>query len=276
MATQMSFQSLDFGDIAGQEREANRRLYDSLGSAGKVIADFGANAQRELDRKYQHEKDKREWDRLVSESERQRQYRADRDAITDARYKEELDRELEKQRQQEEALANAKKDMTSMPSPDHIGVMYGPQARTAYYAMQNAPTYADFMSAQKDLNQAIYQKQMMREQRRQYEYDNAPNRVVNQVNSNLSRGGVDVRGSSVPMMLNEDGTKYVPDPAAIEEQLKLIDAELERLNIDRDNESSSALRQALINKKAALNMALHPTAKVQFVPGWNNFGSYTK
>ena len=274
MATPMNFQTLNFGNIPQQESEARRRYYDSLGSIGGTVSATGTKVDEYLQRKQREAEDKKKWDNMIAQQEYQKKYQADRDAIADKRYDDELGRKLEKEKMENEALANAKKSLDGMPSPEHIGVMYGPGARSALVAMQNAPTYADFMNAQKDLNQSVYQKRMLREQRRMYENENKPKQVVKTVMSNLSKGGVDIRGGYIPTTLDEKGTSYVPDRNAIAQQIALIDRERERLNIDQEDDYVSSTRMDLLRKRAALEQALNPAEKPVYTPSWNGLGGY--
>lgn len=289
MATPMNFQTLNFGNIPQQEAEARRRYYDSLGSIGGVVANTGTKVDDYLQRKQREAEDKKKWDNMIAEQEYRKQqdrlareYQARRDSITDARYENEWNekqaelRRAETSRMNErESLENYQAGMHGAYTPEFLQ-KYGPRAQALYAAAIGSKTYADAVARGNELLQVIQNQDVIEEQRRQADLENMPNHVVNQVMSNLSRGGVDLRGNSVPQKLNEDGTAYVPDSEAITKQIALIDQELERLNINGDNSSSSETRQALVNKRAALEMALHPTAKRTYVPGWNNFGSYTK
>lgn len=293
MATPFSFQSLNFNNIPGREIEANRRytaglegMFKSIGEGAKDIA---STYMSEEERKKREAEDKKKWDNMIAQQEYQKEqnrlnkeYQASRDAIADARYNNEWNLKQKEHQLAENkyyrdrnALENLKAGVRQAYTPEFLA-KYGPSAQARLAAILNSNDLATAQQQLGELNRDTYQQDMFNFNKEQTNLENMPNHVVNQVMSNLSRGGVDLRGNYVPQKLNKDGTAYVPDSEAITKQIALIDQEIERLNINGDNSSSSETRMALVNKRAALEMALHPTAKKTYVPGWNNFGSYTK
>lgn len=270
----MNFQSLGFDGISQQERDANKRFYDSLSSVGGVITDFGKSFGNYAARKKAEEDEKRKWDNMLEEQKYRREqdaynrfYQEQRDKVADQRYADELERTLEKQRREEDALAAAKKQLQDNPmySPARIRMEYGQQAYDAAIARENAPTYADFMNAQRDFDSAINQRLMYKLQKDQFDRE-APGRyaddLVKQSRSRLSKAGVDVGGSYIPKVANSM-KKYVYDKDSIKKQIELIDAELAGLqNIEYDSDGSSSYRQSLINKRASLDRALNENGYV--------------
>lgn len=172
----MNFQSLGFDGISQQERDANKRFYDSLSSVGGVITDFGKSYGNYAARKKAEEDEKRKWDNMLEEQKYRREqdaynrfYQEQRDKVADQRYADELERNLEKQRREDEALAAAKKQLQDNPmySLARIRMEYGQQAYDAAIARENAPTYADFMNAQRDFDSAKNQRLMYKLQKDQ-------------------------------------------------------------------------------------------------------------
>ena len=180
MAQPMSFQSLNFGDIPGQEREARKRYYDSLGSIGGVISNTGEKVDSYLQRKQKEEEDKKKWDNMIAQQEYQKEqdrlnkeYQATRDAIADARYNNEWN-EKQKKLQLEEnkyyrdrnALENLKAGIRQAYTPEALQ-KYGPSAQARLAAIMNSNDLATAQQQVGELNRDRYQQDLIDFQREQ-------------------------------------------------------------------------------------------------------------
>lgn len=211
MAMQMNFQPLGFDGIPQQEREANRRYWDSLASLGNAIGDAGKEVDSWQKRKAEEEERKKQWENMLEEQKYRREvdeynryYQAERDFKNDQRYIDERRRQQETEKRDADALAAAKSQTRKDPlySPTRIRMEYGPQAYAAAVARDNAPTYAEYMNAQRDLNNAISQRQLLKSQKDAELRDSASREAddyVAQLQDLAVRDGVDIRsGAKIP------------------------------------------------------------------------------
>lgn len=175
---QMNFQSLGFDGIPQQEREANRRYWDSLASLGNAIGEAGKEVDSWQKRKAEEEERKKQWENMLEEQKYRREvdeynryYQAERDFKNDQRYIDERRRQMETEKRDADALAAAKSQMRKDPlySPTRIRMEYGPQAYAAAVARDNAPTYAEYMNAQRDFDSAVNQRLIYKMQQEQNE-----------------------------------------------------------------------------------------------------------
>ena len=257
MATPMNFQSLGFDGISQQERDANRRFYDSLASVGGVISDAGKNFESYLARKKAEEDEKRKWDNMLEQQQYQRQqdaynrfYQEQRDKVADQRYADELERTLEKQRREEDALAAAKKQLKENPmySPARIRMEYGQQAYDAAIARENAPTYADYMNAQRDFDSAINQRLMYKLQKDQNDKaarledeSRQADDFVKQINDMAAREGIDLsRGATLPSPKEKESLRALK--ANLEEKLAMLN---DTNNISKHSVNSASMVMAI-------------------------------
>ena len=249
MAMQMNFQSLGFDGIPQQEREANRRYWDSLASLGAAIGEAGKEVDSWQKRKAEEEERKKQWENMLEEQKYRREvdeynryYQAERDFKNDQRYIDERRRQMETEKRDADALAAAKSQMRQDPlySPTRIRMEYGPQAYAAAVARDNAPTYAEYMNAQRDLNNALSQRQILKSQKDAELRDSwmrVADELVASVDDRAARNGIDLSRSAV-----------LPNDRA---GLEALRAELEGLrdylNTAQLHSANSSARVAAIN-----------------------------
>lgn len=273
MATPMNFQTLNFGDIPGQKRDANRRFYDSLGSIGGVVANTGTKVDEYLQRKQKQEQDKKQWDNMIAQQEYQKQkdrlareYQETRDAINDERYDEEWLQKMEEtnlanqqRTDNRAALEQYQKSVREAYTPEFLE-KYGPTAKANYAAVMASKTYEDAVKNGAALGQGIYQQDMMDFQREQNteagRQKNIAN-VVNDVETTLSKAGI--RGGYVPKKAN-DKRQFVVDNDAVQEQIAVIDEQLKKLDgLEYNNKDSNMLRSNLLSYRESLIRAMNGT-----------------
>jgi hypothetical protein len=217
MAQPMSFQSLNFGDIPGQEREARKRYYDSLGSIGGVISSTGDKVDDYLQRKQKEAEDKKKWDNMIAQQEYQkeqdrinREYQATRDNIADTRYDneygiklDEIRKNEEKLKKENEALVRYREGLKKSYTPEFLA-KYGPTAQADYEAAMTAPTLAEAVASGRNLGQGIYQKELMDFQREQNtanekrdSWMREADELVASVDDSAARNGIDLSRSAV-------------------------------------------------------------------------------
>jgi hypothetical protein len=217
MAQPMSFQSLNFGDIPGQEREARKRYYDSLGSIGGVISSTGDKVDDYLQRKQKEAEDKKKWDNMIAQQEYQkeqdrinREYQATRDNIADTRYDneygiklDEIRKNEEKLKKENEALVRYREGLKKSYTPEFLA-KYGPTAQADYEAAMTAPTLAEAVASGRNLGQGIYQKELMDFQREQNtanekrdSWMREADELVASVDDSTARNGIDLSRSAV-------------------------------------------------------------------------------
>lgn len=273
MATPMNFQSLNFGDIPGQEREASKRYYDSLGSIGGVISSTGDKVDDYLQRKQREAEDKKKWDNMIAQQEYQKeQYRLnrehaeEREAIEDARVlrdwklkQEELRKKTYKDMNDAAALEKYRKGLKKSYSPEYLA-KYGPTAQADYEAAMTAPTLAEAVASGRNLGQGIYQKDLMDFQREQANLDRVPNQIVTQVNDTLSRENIDLNSRRIPYKVNEKRQK-VKDVDDIQRQIEVTENQLKLLEPLGPNDNVSAKRSAIQAYVKFLKDSLQPGAK---------------
>ncbi len=117
---------------------------------------------------------------------------------------------------------------------------YGPQAYAAAVARDNAPTYAEYMNAQRDLNNALSQRQILKSQKDAELRDSwmrVADELVASVDDRAARNGIDLSRSAV-----------LPNDRA---GLEALRAELEGLrdylNTAQLHSANSSARVAAIN-----------------------------
>ena len=246
MATPMNFQSLNFGDIPGQEREVRKRYYDSLGSIGGVISSTGDKVDDYLQRKQREAEDKKKWDNMIAQQE----YRKNRDLIDDERYNwekslKEEDRRLEagKRMNEHAALEDYRKGLKEAYTPEFLA-KYGPTAQANYEAAMTAPTLAEAVASGRNLGQGIYQKDLMDFQREQ----NAANEkrdswmreadeLVASVDDRAARNGIDLSRNAV----------LPKDRAGLESLRAELEGLRDYLNTAQRHSVNSAARVGAIN-----------------------------
>lgn len=257
MATPMNFQSLNFGDIPGQEREASKRYYDSLGSIGGVISSTGDKVDDYLQRKQREAEDKKKWDNMIAQQEYQKeQYRLnrehaeEREAIEDARVlrdwklkQEELRKKTYKDMNDAAALEKYRKGLKKSYTPEYLA-KYGPTAQADYEAAMTAPTLAEAVASGRNLGQGIYQKDLMDFQREQ----NAANEkrdswmreadeLVASVDDRAARNNIDLSRNAV----------LPKDRAGLESLRAELEGLRDYLNTAQRHSVNSAARVAAIN-----------------------------
>lgn len=271
MAQPMSFQSLNFGDIPGQEREARKRYYDSLGSIGGVISSTGDKVDDYLQRKQREAEDKKKWDNMIAQQEYQkeqdrlnREHTEEREAIEDARVlrdwklkQEELRKKTYKDMNNAAALEKYREGLKKSYTPEFLE-KYGPTAQADYEAAMTAPTLAEAVASGRNLGQGIYQKDMMDFQREQANLDRVPNKSVTQINDSLSREGIDLR--TIPKKVNEKKQRVV-DADKVQRQIDVIEEQIRKLEALEPNDNVSAKRTELLRFKSILQDALIPGYK---------------
>lgn len=273
MAQPMSFQSLNFGDIPGQEREARKRYYDSLGSIGGVISSTGDKVDDYLQRKQREAEDKKKWDNMIAQQEYQkeqdrlnREHTEEREAIEDARVlrdwklkQEELRKKTYKDMNDAAALEKYREGLKRSYTPEFLA-KYGPTAQADYEAAMTAPTLAEAVASGRNLGQGIYQKDLMDFQREQANLDRVPNQTVTQVNDTLSRENIDLNSRRIPYKVNEKRQK-VKDVDEIQRQIEVAENLLKQLEPLGPNDNASAKRIALQAHIKFLKDSLQPGAK---------------
>ena len=218
MAQPMSFQSLNFGDIPGQEREARKRYYDSLGSIGGVISSTGDKVDDYLQRKQREAEDKKKWDNMIAQQEYQkeqdrlnREHTEEREAIEDARVlrdwklkQEELRKKTYKNMNDAAALEKYREGLKKSYTPEFLA-KYGPTAQAELEAALAARTIAESMAAGSRLGQIKYQQDMLDFQREQAQNADSKDAeykkqlaIKNAVQSGLFKNRIDITGTRLP------------------------------------------------------------------------------
>ena len=257
MAQPMSFQSLNFGDIPGQEREARKRYYDSLGSIGGVISSTGDKVDDYLQRKQREAEDKKKWDNMVAEQEYRkeqdrlaREYQATRDNIADTRYdnewaikQNELRLGEEKRRNEATALEAYKAGLQKSYTPEFLA-KYGPTAQADYEAAMTAPTLAEAVASGRNLGQGIYQKDLMDFQREQNSANEKrdswmreADELVTSVDDRAARNNIDLSRNAV----------LPKDRAGLESLRAELEGLRDYLNTAQRHSVNSAARVGAIN-----------------------------
>ena len=272
MAIPMSFQSLNFGDIPGQEREARKRYYDSLGSIGGVISSTGDKVDDYLQRKQREAEDKKKWDNMIAQQEYQkeqdrinREYQATRDNIADTRYDNEYGIKLdeirkndEKLKKENEALVRYREGLKKSYTPEYLA-KYGPTAQADYEAAMTAPTLAEAVASGRNLGQGIYQKDLMDFQREQNtanekrdSWMREADELVASVDDRAARNGIDLSRSAV----------LPKDRAGLESLRAELEGLRDYLNTAPRHSVNSAARVGAINAQIAeIDRRLGPKPK---------------
>lgn len=257
MAQPMSFQSLNFGDIPGQEREARKRYYDSLGSIGGVISSTGDKVDDYLQRKQKEAEDKKKWDNMIAEQEYQkeqyrinREYQATRDNIADTRYDNEYGLKLdeirkndEKLKKENEALVRYREGLEKSYTPEYLA-KYGPTAQADYEAAMTAPTLAEAVASGRNLGHGIYQKDLMDFQREQNtanekrdSWMREADELVTSVDDRAARNNIDLSRNAV----------LPKDRAGLESLRAELEGLRDYLNTAQRHSVNSAARVGAIN-----------------------------
>lgn len=257
MAQPMSFQSLNFGDIPGQEREARKRYYDSLGSIGSVISSTGDKVDDYLQRKQREAEDKKKWDNMIAQQEYQkeqdrinREYQATRDNIADTRYDNEYGIKLdeirkndEKLKKENEALVRYREVLKKSYTPEYLA-KYGPTAQADYETAMTAPTLAEAVASGRNLGQGIYQKDLMDFQREQNtanekrdSWMREADELVTSVDDRAARNNIDLSRNAV----------LPKDRAGLESLRAELEGLRDYLNTAQRHSVNSAARVGAIN-----------------------------
>ena len=265
MATPYTFQSLNFNNIPGREAAARKQvaegwsgLFNGIGSGAKDIAE---QYSAEEERRKKEAADKRQWDNMIAEQEYRkkqdeynRKYQEKRDVIEASRYWNDIARREAEEKRNKDALAEAKKYIEGV-SLDEIK-KYGPQAQMSYGLAKSAGSMQDLSAGINSLGNAIAQYRMYEREMNEDRINDA----VRQVESRLSKAGVNLDSTSVPKKPN-DKRQMVVDKDAIGVQIALIDEELKNLEFEKDSDASIRVRNLLNAKRASLENALYDGIK---------------
>lgn len=151
---QINFSPIDFSRIPQQEDEARRRQYQAMSDLAKGIgegisagADRWANAyQQELAEEWK----KKQWRNQIQNQLSERQYRANRDAIADARYRAEIARRDAADAGSREAAEQLRQEFLGKIGSTDLS-KYGPGAQFTMSRIQNARDWNDIVGAGESL-----------------------------------------------------------------------------------------------------------------------------
>lgn len=199
---QINFSPIDFSRIPQQEDEARRRQYQAMSDLAKGIgegisagADRWANAyQQELAEEWK----KKQWKNQIQNQLSERQYRANRDAIADARYRAEIARRDAADAGSREAAEQLRQEFLGKIGSTDLS-KYGPGAQFAMSRIQNARDWNDIVGAGESLASIIqYQNALDAQQAErtasaiEQKQQEAGPRLSQRIGSEMAASGLDL------------------------------------------------------------------------------------
>lgn len=195
---QINFSPIDFSRIPQQEDEARRRQYQAISDLASGVAkgaEMWSNAhQQELAEEWKQ----KQWENQIQNQIYERQYRAERDRIADARYAAETARR--------DAMEKASRDAAEQLRQEFLGKIgntdlskYGPGAQFAITRIENARDWNDIVSSGESLASIIQYQDALDAQSREraasaaeQERQTAGPRLSQRIGSEMAASGLDL------------------------------------------------------------------------------------
>lgn len=199
---QINFSPIDFSRISQQEDEARRRQYQAMSDLASGLgqgiakgADMWSNAyQQELAEEWK----KKQWENQIANQMYEREYRAERDRIADARYAAEVARR--------DAMEQASRNAAEQLRQEFLGSMgdtdlskYGAPAQFAMTRIKNARDWNDIISSGESLASIIQYHDALDAQSRErassaaeQERQMAGPRLSQRIGSEMAASGLDL------------------------------------------------------------------------------------
>lgn len=255
MATGFNFTPIQFNDIPGRIRSANRDFYTNVGgiinSVGTGAKDIAGAMTEEEERRKAEEQRKKEWDRMLANDEYQRQ----RDSAADARYWYEQVLSQSDKNKSNEMLGQMKSELGNILTEEEFSKLT-PSEKIAAIQMKYATSPEMFANAYGNYNNAVMQKNMGDRTIR----EDKANELARRINVSLSKNDIRLGSNDYPRMKGTDrlGREIlVPNKDEISRQLEGLYRYLDELNqSEYDNEATNALRYSINKKIEILQLAL--------------------
>lgn len=195
---QINFNPIDFSRVPQRETEARRRQYQAISDLANGFAkgaEMWSNAyQQELAEDWKQ----KQWENQTQNQMYERQYRLNRDAITDQRYADEIARR--------EATDKASRDAAEQLRQEFLGKLgntdlskYGPGAQFAMTRIENARDWNDIVSGGESLANIIQYQDALEAQSREraasvaeQERQTAGPRLSQRIGSEMAASGLDL------------------------------------------------------------------------------------
>lgn len=199
---QINFSPIDFSRIPQQEDEARRRQYQAMSDLASGLgqgiakgADMWSNAyQQELAEEWK----KKQWENQIANQMYEREYRAERDRIADARYAAEVARR--------DAMEQASRNAAEQLRQEFLGSMgdtdlskYGAPAQFAMTRIKNARDWNDIISSGESLASIIQYQDALNAQNMEraasaaeQERQMAGPRLSQRIGSEMAASGLDL------------------------------------------------------------------------------------
>ncbi|MBO7413951.1 MAG: hypothetical protein J6U20_09890 [Fibrobacter sp.] len=189
MAMSFDFKPIQYNDLTGRIRNANKDFYSSIGGmiegVGTGAKDIASAHTAEEERKKREEEEKKKWDHMLE----QEAYQRNRDAINDARYFAEQQRiaakEKEERIRREEGLKNFRAAINGAYTPEYLSSL-GPAAQARYKAALASPDLSTAMQNIGAIETIDYQKHGLDSDYNTKQAD----KIVNEFNDYTARSGI--------------------------------------------------------------------------------------
>lgn len=151
---QINFNPIDFSRVPQRETEARRRQYQAISDLANSVAkgaEMWSNAyQQELAEDWKQ----KQWENQTQNQMYERQYRLNRDAIADARYRAEIARRDATDAESREAAGQLRQEFLGSIGDTDLS-KYGPGAQFAMTRIKNARDWNDIVSGGESLANII-------------------------------------------------------------------------------------------------------------------------
>lgn len=266
MAMSFDFKPIQYNDIMGRIRNANKDFYSSIGGmiegVGTGAKDIASAHTAEEERKKREEEEKKKWDNMLAEQayrkkqdELSRRYQEQRDLINDTRYNNEYGIKQAEKNKSNEMLGQMKSELGNILTEEEFSKMT-PSEKIAAIQMRHATSPEMFANAYGNYNNAVMQKNMGERTIR----EDKANELVRRINVSLSKNDIRLGSNDYPRMKGTDrlGREIlVPNKVEISRQLEGLYRYLDELNRSEDeNEATNALRYSINKKIEILQLAL--------------------